>query len=400
MKRSKSITKSDAVVCVMSGNFVQRGEPAIVNKWARTEMALDSGADLVIEIPCVYALSSAEFFAFGAIKLLDSLGIIDCISFGSENGKLYEIELIAKFLYNESKDYKIYLKSFLDKGHSFPSSREKAIKKCLEGIHNIEFNKIMGSSNNILGIEYLKALNKINSRIVPYTIKRLVNSYNDNYLTGSISSATSIRKHIKEYANSSGRTKLKNTLPESSLEILDKEFLQGRGPVYPQHFENLILAALRRMGTEQIKLLPDVSEGLENRIIYAAEKSSNLNELVTLITTRRYTRTRINRILLYSVLGITDNIFKKFNYYGGPRYIRVLGFNTTGRKLLSAIKKNACLPLITKTAHVTDSCNPLLKKMFEIEKLSTDIYVLAYSNMEHKKAGQDFTRSVIKFKDN
>lgn len=406
LEQSKKLFGTDYAICVMSGNFIQRGEPAIINKWARTRMALTSGFDLVIELPVVYAMSSAEYFAFGAVKLLDSLGIVDCLCFGSENGRIEELDLISGILIREPSQYKEFLKGYLDKGLSFPSARENALKDYLQlqsfSLGSIE--DIIGQSNNILGIEYLKALKKLQSSITPVTIKRTSNSYNSEELTGSISSATSIRKNISNHntANTKDTGKhidaLKSVLPENCFSIMEEEFSNGRGPVFLSDFDGIVLSSLRQMTKEQIASLPYVSEGLENRIKAAAEDSGSIDELLKKVATKRYPQTRIQRTILNILTGITSTQFDLFNKYGGPQYIRVLGFTEKGRKLISKVNANSRLPVIVKSADFKNSCNPLLRSMLEIEAFSTDMYVLAYNNRSYRKAGQDFTQNIIYLK--
>lgn len=426
LQKSVKYTSADFTVCAMSGNFVQRGEPAIISKWARTETALLSGVDLVVEIPVIYATASAEFFAQSGIKILNSLGVVDYLSFGSEVGQIEPLNAIAEILVHEPKHYKVFLKKNLDSGLSYPASMEKALEKYFGNyfkeylqkvptnkntyLQSANINQIMNYSNNILGIEYLKALKREKSSIIPFTVKRKSNLYKTEHLTGDISSATAIRKHLAEAARISKsicqnhlikgssaffKDNLKKSLPLKSVEIIESEFNNGRGPVFLNCFESIILATIRKMQTEDIKTFPNVNEGLENRIKNAADNSTTLEQLIENICTRRYTRTRVQRILLHSLLNITVSEFQTFNNYGGPQYIRVLGFNRKGARLLSRINKSASLPVIIKTADFADTCNPLLNRMLEIEALSTDIYVLGYKSQEFRKARQDFTNSPV-----
>ncbi len=392
LEQAKSLCNAEFVVCVMSGNFIQRGEPAIINKWARTKMALKCGIDLVIELPLPYAMSSAEFFAYGAVKILNDIGVVDCLCFGSENADIDKFSTIADILIDEPDGYKRVLKQELSKGISFPSSRETALRSYLKerGIEIPELEDIIGSSNNILGIEYIKALKRLKSKIEPFTIKRINNSYNSSEITGNISSATSIRKLIQ-----TEKKQLDMVLPYNCLAILEEEFNAGRGPIYPYLYEQLIISSIRRMTKEQLKLLPYVSEGMENRIKEAAGACGTLDELIEKISTKRYTRTRVQRIITSLLTGFTSDEFNTFNRFGGPQYVRVLGLNNKGRQLLSDINKNTRLPIITKPAKFSKSCNPLLQRMLQIESFATDMYVLGYQNPIYRKAGQEFTQNVV-----
>lgn len=400
LEQSKSLCGADISVCVMSGNFIQRGEPAIVDKWARTEMCLLEGIDLVIELPVVYAMASAEFFAYGAVRLLNSLGVADHICFGSEAGNVAELAAIAGILADEPEEYRSVLQDTLSQGLSFPAARETALRRYLEAARQETGNlsQLINNSNNILGIEYLKALKKLGSNIKPHTIKRMAASYNSPHLTGSISSATAIRKHIAESQDTKGvdvAGTLQQTLPEACRSILQREFDEGRGPVFPRAFEHVLLSSLRRMDTGTIAALPYVSEGLENRIKSAAESSGTLDELLDGINTRRYTNTRIQRCLFSILTGLTNEEFLEFNNNGGPQYIRVLGFNDKGRGLLSRINKTAGLPVIVKTADFKSSGNRLLSRMLETEAASTDQYVLSFRNPQYRKSGGEFTHSPV-----
>ncbi|OPZ83367.1 MAG: hypothetical protein BWY74_04464 [Firmicutes bacterium ADurb.Bin419] len=253
-----------------------------------------------------------------------------------------------------------------------------------------ELEEIIGSSNNILGIEYLKALKRLKSKIKPLTIKRISNSYNSSETTGNISSATSIRRLIQ-----TEKQQLDLVIPDKCLSILKEEFNEGRGPIYPYLYDQLIISGIRRMTKEQLKLLPYVAEGMENRIKEAARACGTFDELIENISTKRYTRTRVQRIVTSILTGLTSNELNTFNRFGGPQYARVLGLNNKGRQLLSAINKSTHLPVITKTANFSKSCNPLLKRMLQIEAFATDMYVLGYQNPIYRKAGQEFTQNVV-----
>lgn len=405
IEQSKAVTGCDAVVCVMSGNFVQRGEPAVINKFARTQIALQNGVDLVIELPHPFAMSTAETFGFGAVKILDSIGIVDCISFGSEHGDIASLQYISNILVNEPQEYKDELKKQLDLGLSFPVCRQKAMHKYLEICPSkycaVDTSALLETSNNILGIEYLKAMNRLKSLIKPYTIERVSNQYNLSALTGDISSATSIRNSIhdmRDQEQSQLSLNAARSLPQHSKITIEKELSEGRGPNSIYQFESILLAFLRQISVEKLREVPGISEGLEYRIKNASEISGNFDELLLNICTKRYTQTRIQRILLSLLTGITKCDIELFMQYGGPQYSRILGFNKVGRELLSRIKKNSSLPIITKPSDYKDSCNKLLSKMIEIEAQSTDMYVLGYKNPTFRKAGQEFTQNIVVYK--
>jgi predicted nucleotidyltransferase len=396
---SKALTKAEYVICVMSGNFVQRGEPAIIGKWARAETALRCGVDLVVELPVVYALSSAEFFAYGGVKLLNSLGVVDYLSFGSEDGRIDILDSIADILLNEPPEFRNMLLDSLDSGKSFAAAREESLIGYLGNEQESIISEAMKGSNNILAIEYLKSLKKTGSSIKPVTIPRKGSLYNAEMLEGSFSSATAIRKRLHE--NPDDLENIETAVPKESADILKREVKEGRGPVFPEDFEKIIISRLRQMSVEEISKLPYVSEGLENRIKSAAEISADLEQLVGNIATRRYPRTRIFRILFHLLTGLDRDTFERFQSSGGPQYIRVLGFNSKGRQLLSRIKTTASLPVIVKASDYKipgsgKISGPMISTMLNLEAAATDQYVLSFKNPAFQTAGQEFTNEIVR----
>ena len=289
--KSKEETGAQYVVAVISGNFVQRGNTSIVNKWTKARMALLNGADLVIELPTVYSISSAENFAEGAIKILNSLGIVDTLSFGMEAKDISTLNNIANVLYSEPKEYVTILSHELKKGNSFPKARENALMMYLNDIKR--YANIMAGSNNILGIEYLKALKRTKSTINPVGIKREKVLYNDKYIVDEFASATAIRKMLmtKQLGD------ISKVMPRNSYLLLGEELKKGHYVIDISRFEKEIIYNLRRMSIEDIAKLPDVSEGLENSIKNAADSCNTIEELINIVKSKRFTQTRIQRIL-------------------------------------------------------------------------------------------------------
>ena len=396
LRTSKALIGADCVVAVMSGNFTQRGEPAVFDKWARTQMALLCGVDLVIELPAPYAMGSAEYFAYGAVKLLDSLGAVSVLSFGSESGQLESLKQIASIILEEPQYYKAALKEYLCVGNSFPAARQKALSAYLKARQEKDsLSDALNSPNNILAVEYLKALMRLDSKITPQTISRIGNDYRSAELTGEISSATSIRELLATTDWNTAKELLTPSMPLSCLDIIEHEMELGRGPVFPSDFASTILSKLRSMSVDEISALPYMEEGLENRIRVAAEKAGTYDELLDQICTRRYPITRIQRILFSLLIGLTNDSFEAFNGAGGPAYIRILGFNNTGRSLLSAIKGETKLPVITKTADFKNSALANVPEMLSLEARATDQYVLACKSPSMRISGSEFTRTSI-----
>ncbi|WPC40721.1 nucleotidyltransferase [Clostridium sp. JS66] len=348
IKKSKSLTNCDAIVAVMSGNFVQRGLPAIVDKWTRAKMALMNGVDLVIELPLVYSVSSAEFFAGGSISLLNNLGVVNNICFGSECGDIETLLYISKILSEEPINFKKFLKDELNEGFSYPLARSKALLKFLKvnnskSLHFENIEEILNSSNNILGLEYCKKLVKLNSNILPFTIKREGGHYNSTVFNEQFSSASSIRKYMKDNKDIDILT---NYIPDNVYNLL----LNLNRNNYHFTFEDEIFPYIKYKYTlykNSITKLPDVSEGIENRIFKALENTENFNELISDSKTKRYTYTRINRILCQFFLGLENWDTVTLRKESCP-YARILGFNSTGSKILKAIKENSTIPIYTK----------------------------------------------------
>ncbi len=393
LNESKKATGSDYVVSVMSGNFIQRGEPALLNKWARAKMALESGIDLVIELPVSYVLQSAEFFAYGAVKILNSMNMIDYICFGSEQGDIEPLQLIARTLIDEPNVISSKIKSFLNEGYSFPKARELAVTAFFANKdEKINTQQILSSPNNILGIEYLKALNKLNSTIKPTTIKRFKTGYHSQETKDNIASATAIRTKLQ---NNNDLENIKAYIPPCSYDIINDEINAGRMPIFTEDFDSAIITLLRRLKSKELAGYPGVSEGLEHRIIKAAHRYGTLTDILDSIQTKRYARTRLQRIMYNVLLGITQDMLNTFQHYGGPQYIRVLGFNEKGRQLLRVAKKRASIPILVKTASYKQSCNPLLRQMIELDFLASDLYTLNYTNHSQRKGKMDFLTSPI-----
>ena len=388
LKKIKELVNAKRTVLILSGNFVQRGDCALIDKWKRTEMALKNGVDLVIELPVLYSISSAENFASGAIKILNSLKVVNYLSFGSECGSIETLLKFANVLSSEPPEFKALLQHELSKGISFPKARENALLLYLNDIR--KYSNILNCPNNTLGIEYLKALKNNNCKIQPITIKRQSNDYNSLDDNIEFASASDVREMV--YSNDYDN--LFSSMPQSSYEILMEALRCGEFVTGLQDFEKEIIFLLRCMPIDSIANLPSVSEGLENAIKEAACNCNSLEELIDNVKSKRFTRTRIQRILLYALLGYTkeDMDFVQDNV----PYIRVLGFTEAGKSLLSTISKsNKKLKIITSMRHFNDRCkNKKILNLLQKDIRSTDIYSLAYR--KNSKAHLDYTKKLIR----
>lgn len=387
MQKAKQEANADYCIAVISGNFTQRGDVSIVNKWAKAYMAICGGADLVIELPTIYSVSSAENFANGAIKILDSLKIVDSFAFGAEANDLATLNNIANVLNEEPKGYTNILNHELKKGISYPAARENAIMMYLNDIKR--YANVMGNPNNILAVEYLKALKNQKSKLTPIKIKRQKVYYNEHRIVDGYASATGIRELLKnkEYSDVS------KVVPRSTYQILGQQANNGRMILSLDKYQKEIIYALRKMTVEEIAELPDVSEGLENSIKNAANNCNNLTELINGIKSKRYTQTRIQRILIYALLGINKKMME--NSKKIIPYTRILGFNSKGKMLISEImNKNPKINMITSVKKYMDqNKNKQLAEMLNVDIFATDVYTLGYDY--DSKANLDFTNNMI-----
>jgi len=380
---------ADYAICIMSGSFVQRGEPAIFDKWSRAKMAVMNGADLVIELPVVYACQPAEIFALGAVKILNSMGVVDYICFGSELGDTGTLHILAKLLYNEPEAFRKLLKTQLEQGVSYPKAVSNALSTYIEEENQTVADEILRYPNNVLGIEYLKALIALKSSILPVTVKRIASGYNDIGIISDIASATAIRNEIRDSGISE---KVRMTMPENCTAIMEANFKLSRKPLFLNDYSDILLYRLRMIGEAELRQYLNIREGIENRLKKYALKSSSCEELIEAVKTKRYTRTYIQRLLCHLLLDIQKSDISLFKEPNCPSYIRVLSFNDNGKKLLKEIKNRSTYPVISKVADF--KCpDKRISKMFTYDLLSTDIYNLAYKSPKLKKGSLDFFTS-------
>lgn len=381
LESSKKICNADFSIAIMSGNFLQRGEPALFDKWSRAKMAVLNGIDLVIELPVIYSCQSAELFAFGAIKILDSLKVVDYLCFGSENGNVDEIYKTAETLLSEPTSVKTKIRNFLNEGMTYSKAVNEAYREMT--------GDLLSHPNNILGIEYIKSLLTINSTIKPITVKRIGSNYNDTVLRGHISSATAIRESLK----TNGLTEeIKDCVPEASWKEIVDNVNKGKGPVFWHNFSDILLYHIRKSTHESMRYLPEIKEGLEYRLKKAGDASTCFEELITFVKTKRYTRTLLQRNLCHMLLNINKKDIEYAKRIDTPAYVRVLALNKNGRILLKEISKKSNSPIINKAADFKTSSS-FLERMFNLDVLATDIYNLGYYNKKYKISGEDFKTS-------
>lgn len=389
LEKAKKITAADYLIVVMSGNYVQRGEPAILDKWTRTKMALENGADIVIELPSIYSSSSAEFFAQGSVALLNSTNLISSLCFGAETNNIEVMKSFANILYNEPSEYKIILKQELAKGLVFPAARANALK-----IFTGNDSTFLDSPNNILAVEYLKAIMKLKSDIIPYIVKRNIADYHSLDMTSNIASATAIRNALKnknsEFIN--------NVIPKNSIKTFSDAISKGVAPVFFDELSMLLHYKLRISSPEQLADILDITEGLENRIINIAKNNFTISDIVSNVKTKRYTYTKIQRALLHIILDFKKSDLCEYNNHTeGAIYIRVLGFRKVSENLLSILCNSASIPVITNIKKAQETLSPIGMKMLKQELSSTDIYFLANPSIKQRLANKEYTMPIVLF---
>lgn len=358
-KTRELVGEDTGIICVMSGNFAQRGEPAVMEKHPRARAALLGGADLVLEIPAVWSAASAERFSEAGVYILASLGVPAALSFGSECGDAEVIRRLAEGLM--SPEAQSLTAQSLKSGVSYAAARQMAANELFG-----DEAELLKSPNNILGVEYVKAIIKHGfDHITPLTFKRIATEHDGTAAQG-LAPASLIRELLYDGGDPS------EYMPKSALDIYNRQVRAGKAPVRMEKAEEAILYRLRTMTDEEFSLLPDASEGLDNRLALAGRSAVSYNEVLERTKTKRYAMSRIRRMVLCALLGITAEMQK-----GLPPYIRVLGFNSRGREILHEIKKTAALPIITKPASAR-RLGDEARSIFELEAKATDIYSLMY----------------------
>lgn len=389
--KTRSTLSVDYIVVVMSGNFVQRGEPALLDKWERTKLALAGGADLVIELPTHYACSSAELFSKGAVSLLDQLNIVDYLVFGSEHGDLTALLELANFLNQEPPNYKNALHSELKAGNSFPKARSNAIKATFK-----DHSDLLKGSNNILAIEYLRSLLDLNSTITPYTLQRKGSAYLDEKLYSELPSATAIRKYLLSHGlTEDSILKLISAMPQSVL----NELIQMKPHIHPTFMEDLypiVKYLLTVLSTKEIKMIYDFPEELFFRLQKKATEHNNYFDFLESSMTKNYTKATIQRSIIHMYLNIQQRTLSSIQTHKKyHEYIRILGVKKEATHLINHIKERSQLEVITN--YRTD----LDKLCFEAQQqlLQENIYTRLYHQLSDTKRKHvkkdDFKQKII-----
>lgn len=370
IEHAKSVANADLVVAVMSGNFLQRGEPAFVSKWSRTKMALNAGVDIVLELPYVYATQQAEAFAQGAISIINAIGA-NSVCFGSESGDIEEFHNLFSFLKKHEKSYNSSIQSFLKKGYSYP----KALSLAFNQLNNEKKVLDLSLPNNILGYHYVKAINSQKLMINPYTIKRTTAQYHDKEITqNTIASATSIRESLIKQEKDIET--IRHVVPETTFKELQSyqnayNSFQSWEQLFP-YLKYKILTTSK----EQLASIYEAEEGLENRIVHQINQATNFQQFMEGFKTKRYTWTRLQRYCLHILTNTTKDEMKKVQQ--ACPYVRVLGMSKSGRKYINHHKKEIDIPLVSTISKFN---HPFI----EIEKRATSCYSLGYEPIIQQK---------------
>lgn len=387
LQESLRITAADACVAVMSGHFLQRGELALVDKWVRTEMALAAGIDLILELPFPFACNSAPHFAMGAVRTLNSLGVVDTLCFGSEAGETVSLQAIAKLLVDRSDAIESGTRERLRQGVSYPVARAEVISELAPGLPS----RLIASPNNILGIEYLRALQVTASPIRAFTIPRLGSGYHSTDVSGDIASATGIRKLIDEGG------KIDQLLPVVCRRILKEALGKGRSLDHGRLFTSLQTFLLQEVAS--LRDLYQVEDGLEQRLVDAAMTATSYTDLADSIKARHWTLTRIQRILSYVLLQVTNAEMRDY-LQQGPMYLRLLGASEKGREVLARARAKRTLPMISDPARAKatlrrfysdrpELCR-LAERMLNCDLRATRLYGLLQVTQQNVHYNQDF----------
>ena len=360
-----------AVVCAMSGDFVQRGDFAIVGRRARAGAAVQSGADLVLEVPLPWAVSSAERFADGGVQVLLGTGLVSHIAFGSECGDVGALREVASCLL--SPELQEELRRGLTAGQSYAACRQKAAERLL----GPEKAALLESPNNILGIEYCKSLLRRDSHVQPLTVPRVGAAHDEEDADGPIASASAIRALLR----AGEREEALSRMAPAMRGAYKEEEAAGRAPVFRETCERAILARLRSMTEADFAALDEGREGLCNRLYDASRTAISVEEILDKAKTKRYAYARLRRMVLWAYLGLTPASFP-----AEVPYLRVLAANAVGRELLARMRKTAKVPVLTKPADVR-RLGAEARELFALEARAADLYALAYPDLSAAVGG-------------
>lgn len=381
---------ADYIIIVMSGDFLQRGTPAILDKWTRAHMALSAGADLVIELPAVFATASAQYFARGGVSVLDKLGVVNTLSFGCETADLSLLKECASYLWKEPASYRDKLQALLKEGCSFPKAREEALTSALGS----EAAAFVSSPNNILALEYCIALLERNSSIQPMPILRKGSGYHEKDLSGScLPSATAIRGQL---ASDFSLKELQKHLPPSVASILKENHEKL---LLSEDSLSLLLKYKLLSKSNVLDTYADVTPDLADKICKNLNQYQNISQFMDLLKSKDLTHTRINRALTHILLDITQDMYTDVKTNDYASYARVLGFHKRALPLLSEIGKHSSIPLITKLADAHKQLSDHNYALLEHDIFCSHVYESVIADKTDHPFQNEFTRQILRASD-
>jgi len=389
IRKVKELTKADYVIVVMSGNFTQRGIPALMDKYSRAKMALKAGADLVLELPLCYSSGSAEYFASGAVALLDKLGMVDCICFGSECADIRILTEIADILIEKEDLLSEQIRAQMKQGLTYPQARAQAIGALIPNAY--AHVDAMSYPNNILGFEYIKALKRRNSTIVPYTNQRIGSGYHDRMVTDGMSSALSIRQSLLE---NNSLEMLETSVPDYVFTAMQKNY--GKNfPVYHDDISSILKYKLLLEESKGYTEYLDISEDFSAKIAKNLKKYRNFTQFCELLKSKDITYARVSRCLLHILLNLKKEDLEKYVANDYIFYARILGIRKDATELSSAMKEKSSIPIISKLADAKKNLSPLGMEMLESDILAAHIYDSIVAEKFNAKPTNEFTREIV-----
>ena len=386
IEQAKEITGADYCIAVMSGNFVQRGTPAMMDKYSRAKMALQNGVDLVLELPVCYATGSAEYFAQGAVALLDKLGVVNTLCFGSECGDISLLKSAACFLQNAPEAFEQQIQKHMKEGLTYPAARRRAVEQSVDVYGRSDGSRlahILTEPNNILGIEYCKAIIKLSASMEPLTIQRISAHYHEKELSiveptsGNastiISSATAIRNVLHQELSDASIAKASQSVPENVAQYLKDHYLTTY-PITEEDFAAILKYKLLQEDSKTLAKYLDITPDLAERLKNIKDFNVNITTLAKNIKTRNMTLTRINRALIHILLNIQSDAMEQYMRMGYTPYARILGLQKESTALLRLIEKQGRIPMITRVSKAAEQLDELGMQMLSQDIFAADIY--------------------------
>lgn len=389
IKRARQLTGADFIIIVMSGDFTQRGVPAVIDKYQRTKMALNAGADLVIEMPLYYSCSSAEYFASGAINLLKGLGVVDYLVFGSECGDIKILTDIADVLINHKEEISGVIHGLVKEGLSYPIARVRAVEEAIP--NSYEHVEAMNFPNNILGFEYIRALKQFESSIIPVTNLRIGAGYHDRMMDNPICSSLAIRSSLEE---TNELERVRSQIPFHVYKILEEQY--GKTfPVLNKDISSILKYKLLLDEGKGYEEYLDISPDFSAKIIKNLNKYESYSQFCDLLKSKDITYVRVARNLLHILLNIKKESMKKYKEEGYIFYARMLGFKKSSNELLSALKSKASIPIISKLADARHQVSPIGMEMLETDIQAAHIYDTIVSEKFKIPTVSEFSREIV-----